>query len=126
MQRWQLRGGAGSCVNQNVNGTPVDPISLQPIPLNRLLRLPVDHNNKASDYYCFDQNTLYEWLRENSTNPLTGIDISLEDARYISKNVKKWARDRRGFIQNWNSIYHPPPPGDDVFAALAAIMNGQQ
>jgi hypothetical protein len=88
MQRWQLRGGAGACVNQQQNGSPVDPISLQPIPLSRLLRVPVKHNDATSDYYCFDQNTLYEWLKDNTTNPLTGANFSRDDALYIRANVK--------------------------------------
>jgi len=103
-----LRGGAGSCVNEYINGSLVDPISMAPIPLNRLMRIPVNHDDPNTDYYCFDQNNLYKWLLlQSNKNPLTGLKFSDKDARYMNANHRNLRDTLTGNLyQMWGYIEH--------------------
>jgi len=106
--RRSLRGGAASCVNdRDASGAPIDPFSLEPIPLSRLMRIPVNHNDPMTDYYCFDQTNLYEWIHDDhNTNPLTGLPFSPADAKYMRNNAKPNLLQKDGrFRQNWNAMY---------------------
>lgn len=107
-RRSQLRGGAGSCVNayDDLGIKPLDPFSMEPIPSNRILRVPVNHDDPNTDYYCFDQTNLFQWIYEShNTNPFTNLPFSNKDALYMRNNAHMNLRSKDGFIQNWGTVY---------------------
>lgn len=67
-----LTGGINQCVNnKDASGAPIDPITLAPIPLNRLIRVPVlvQYDNPPTDFFCFDRTALLAWLKISVRNP---------------------------------------------------------
>jgi hypothetical protein len=112
-----LRGGAGNCVNNHTaQGIPIDPISFETIPLNKIIRVPVSWEENellrlvptaATDYYCFNQNTLLQWLKNSTKNPMTNIRFTREQGQAIVSQIK-------GPVYTWyngfRSPFSNPPP----------------
>jgi hypothetical protein len=92
-----LRGGAGQCVNAKTpQGLIIDPISMGTIPLNKNIQLPTKFQefpydnfpDENTDYYCFNQDTLMEWLKNHSTNPFTGKELRTIEASILVDQMK--------------------------------------
>jgi hypothetical protein len=93
----KLMGGAGDCVNNKTDaGLSIDPISLTSIPLNKIVRIPTSYQDfpyegyakEDTDYYCFNQDTLLEWLKDHITNPFTGIPFTQREADILLETLK--------------------------------------
>jgi hypothetical protein len=98
----QLTGGAGQCVNnKTAAGLPIDPITLETIPLNKSIQLPVNYYKDplppgkeygepipGTDYYCFNQDTLLQSLKNNDKNPFTNIRFKIYEAESIVNQLK--------------------------------------
>ena len=95
----KLRGGAGNCLNNHTAaGLPIDPIDLNSIPLNKIIRVPItwieEEETSATvptpdtDYYCFNQTTLLLWLNTSMKNPLTNQKFDSYQAKEILKQIK--------------------------------------
>jgi hypothetical protein len=108
-RRFRLRGGAGNCLNNHTAaGLPIDPISLETIPLNKIIRVPLTFERDeggyevptpTTDYHCFNQKTLVEWVRlGNPTNPLTGEKF---DRRQIARMEDQF----KGSVEEYASFF---------------------
>jgi hypothetical protein len=106
-----LRGGAGNCVNNHTEaGIPIDPIGLETIPLNKIIRVPVSWEEDeyirlvptaTTDYYCFNQTTLLQWLKGSTKNPMTGIRFTRQQGSSIVDQIK-------GPVYTWNNGFRSP------------------
>ena len=100
-----LRGG-NMCMNGvDASGAPIDPISLSPIPVNRLVRITAPNGK----FYCFDSKTLLAWLDLYTTNPATGLVFTREEGMEIVNSLRNnftWFNGAR------SPFSHPP-----IFAA---------
>ena len=95
----KLRGGAGNCMNNHTAaGIPIDPIDLNSIPLNKIIRVPITwiedpitlHPVPApdTDYHCYNQTNLLEWLKTSMKNPFTNEKFDMYKAHEIFKQIK--------------------------------------
>jgi hypothetical protein len=106
-----LRGGAGNCLNNHTAaGLPIDPMNLETIPLNKIIRVPIswDYDDlyrlvptAATDYHCFNQTTLLEWLKTRTTNPMTNIRFTEQQGNSIVAQVK-------GPLYTWENGFRSP------------------
>jgi len=120
----KLRGGAGNCLNNHTAGIPIDPIDLNTIPLNKIIRVPVswaqDENlvqkpTPDTDYQCFNQTSLLDWLQTSMKNPLTNQNFTAEQAHEIFKQIKgKRYTLANGYVSPFSS-YAPQAEGENPF-----------
>jgi hypothetical protein len=89
-----LQGGEYEFVNAtDKNGYPIDPISLNTIPLNRLIRIKVSN---GAQYYYFDRDTLLKNLYAG--NPKNPFQTSLDNITLLGKTndeTKKSENERK-------------------------------
>ena len=106
----KIIGGAGQCVNNKTReGLPIDPITLATIPLNKSIQLPTSYqefpyesrSKDGTDYYCFNQDSLLQWLQNHTKNPFTGVEFNLSEGNNIHLQLKKI----KGKIFEWNNGY---------------------
>jgi hypothetical protein len=119
----KFKGGAGQCVNSKTpQGLIIDPISMEAIPLNKSIQLPTkfrdfpyeSHPEPNTDYYCFNQDTLKEWLKRHTTNPFTGLQLKQWEAFILVKQMKgpkyEWQNGHRSVFSHLP--YRQSVPGD--------------
>jgi hypothetical protein len=106
----------------SVNGFPEDPISREEIPRNKEIRIPTRYNSYYSepaadtDYFCFNEDTLLQWLNYNVTNPNTGKKFRWFEAQSIIRQLHK--RKLYQWYNGYKSPFSHPPdrrsvPGDE-------------
>jgi hypothetical protein len=80
------------------------------IPLNKIIRVPVSWEEdeyirlvptKKTDYYCFNQSTLLEWLKVSTKNPMTNDRFTREQGKSIVDQVK-------GPLYEWHNGFKSP------------------
>lgn len=97
--KFRLIGGDGNCLNNHTpGGLPIDPITLNSIPLNKIIRVPLSWiedpdtlvitPDPNTDYHCFNQTSLLEWLQKSMKNPLNNQKFSSEQGFQIFNQIK--------------------------------------
>lgn len=73
------------------SGIPIDPITMEPIPKNKQIRILYVDNNKPIKTQYFDIDTLHTWFktRREAINPLTNLPFTKEQLNSISSAYKK-------------------------------------
>jgi len=100
--------------NKTPQGLPIDPITMESIPLNKSIQIATTYQDfpyeslqkPGTDYYCFNQDSLLQWLKNNLTNPFTGLQFKQFEGDDIVEQLKG---KKYTWYNGYKSVFSHPP-----------------
>lgn len=97
--------GGTNCLNATNEYGPIDPITHDNI-VAPIVRIPLKEDFRSANgfapdtkFHCYGRDSLFAWLRYNSTNPYTNLTLTGPQALYIIEAL--------GLLDNFENV----PPG---------------